>query len=116
MRSVVTGPADIDVGDRSLVQLDEQTALRRVATLVAGGATSAELFAAVVDEAARTIDVATVMLARYEPDWTITVLASLNEASFTVGSNWKLDGPSVSAKVLDTGQAARIDDYAELPG
>src|SRR5262249_57019867 len=33
-----------------------------------------------------------------------------------VGSRWPLEGPRVSAMVVDTGAAARIDDYAELSG
>jgi GAF domain-containing protein len=106
-----------DVTELREARLAEQdAALRRVATLVAGGAAAGEVFGAVVDEAARVLDVATVMLGRYEPDRAITVLASLDEPTFDAGSRWPLDGPSVSAAVLDTGAPARIDDYSELAG
>jgi len=112
----VTYAALIEARDRDRLFIDEQAALRRVATLVAAGAPAAGLFAAVADEVARVLDVPTVMLARFEADRTMTVLASLNEPSFPVGSRWPLDGPSVSARVFDTGRPARIDDYSKLPG
>ena len=47
--------------------LEEHAALRRVARLVAEGVASAELFAAVADEAAQVLDVPRIVLARYEP-------------------------------------------------
>jgi GAF domain-containing protein len=47
---------------------DEQAALRRVATLVAEGASPPEVFAAVGDEAMRLLDLPAVTLARYERD------------------------------------------------
>jgi signal transduction histidine kinase len=112
----VTGEADIDAGERVHAELDEQAALRRVATLVAEGMTSSELFAVVVAEAARALDAATVVLGRYEANAAVRILASLNGAAFSTGSSWKLDGPSVAASVLDTGKPSRIDDYSELPG
>lgn len=87
-----------------------------MATLVAEGTTPGELFAAVVNEAARALDLTTVVLGRYEPNTTVRILASLDEATFTAGSSWKLDGPSIAASVLDTGRPSRIDDYSELPG
>jgi signal transduction histidine kinase/putative methionine-R-sulfoxide reductase with GAF domain len=95
---------------------EQQGALRRLATLVAEGSAAAELYSAVVDEAALVLDISAVILARYEPDGTATVLASLNEPTFPVGSNWPIDGPSVTAAVRDTGRPARVDDYSRLPG
>jgi GAF domain-containing protein len=95
---------------------EEQAALRRVATLVAEGAPPAGLFAAVAEEAGRVLDAPAVMLGRYEPDRAVRVLASWGEPRFPEGSRWPLDGPCVSATVLDTGSPGRIDDYTELPG
>lgn len=112
----MTRKADNDAGERVQAELAEQAALRRVATLVAEGRASSELFAAVVADAARALDAATVVLGRYEPNAAFRILASLNGAAFTTGSSWKLDGPSVAASVLDTGRPSRIDDYSELPG
>ena len=95
---------------------DEQAALRRVATLVAAGATAADLLSAVAREVARELDVPVVTLGRYESDATSTVLASLGDRLFPAGSRWPLDGPSLSAMVFETGRPARIDDYSDLPG
>lgn len=95
---------------------DQQAALRRIATLVARGAAAAELYSAVADEAALVLGVSAVMLGRYEADLSVTIVASLNEPKFPVGSTWPLDGPSVGAAVRETGRPARIDDYARLTG
>jgi GAF domain-containing protein len=98
------------------LRLEQQAALRRIATIVAGGTSAGEVFAAVVAEAAQVLAVPKVILARYESDRTATVVASLNQPTFTVGARLPLDGPSVVAAVLDTGRAARVDDYEGLPG
>jgi GAF domain-containing protein len=84
--------------------------------LVTDGATAAELFTAVVGEVVAVLDVPAGWLFRYEPDSSVSVLASLNDPGFPVGSRWQLDGPSLSATILETGQPARIDDYSQLGG
>ncbi len=94
---------------------EEQAALRRVAVLVAGGATAAELFAAVAEECARIAGIATINIGRFEGDEAV-VVASVNQEAFPVGSRWAIDGPSVHARIRETGKPARIDDYAHLPG
>ncbi|WP_051324371.1 sensor histidine kinase [Candidatus Solirubrobacter pratensis] len=108
--------ASAESRDRLRGLADRQAALRRVATLVAEGAPAAELFAAVTQEIVRVLGVPTVSLLRYDPDGAGTVVASLNSPEFPVGSRWPLDGPSLSATILETGRPARIDDYAKLPG
>jgi signal transduction histidine kinase len=98
---------------------DEHAALRRVATLVAEQAPATELFAAVGHEVAQVLRLPAVMLFRYEPDRSITVMAresGTREELFPVGSRWPLDGPSVAAKVLETGRPARIDAYTSVRG
>src|SRR5262249_20070307 len=80
------------------------------------GAGAGEVFDAVVGEAARVVDVETAMLGRYEPDRALTVVASLDSPAFVPGSRWGLDGPSVSATVLESGKPARIDEYSGLAG
>ena len=56
-------------GDEDLSALAaEQAALRRVATLVARGASPEEVFAAVVEEVGRLLPVEYAALGRYEPD------------------------------------------------
>jgi signal transduction histidine kinase len=93
----------------------EQAALRRVATLVAEGAT-ADLYSAVAREVALALDVPVVTLGRYESDATSTVLTSLGDRGLPIGSRWPLDGPSLGAAIFETGRPARIDDYSDLSG
>jgi signal transduction histidine kinase len=99
--------------------VEEQAALRRVATLVASGAPSAEVFAAVAQEAAQVLQLMNAAVCRYDQDAsTMTVLAVHGERpdAFGPGSCWPLDGSSMSAEVLRTGRPVRIDEYADLPG
>jgi signal transduction histidine kinase len=98
--------------------VEEQTALRRVATLVAEGAPPASLFAVVAEEVARVVNVWAVSIARYEADGTATELASFSEGGelFPTGTRWLLDGTNVLAHVRESGRPARIDDYSDLEG
>jgi signal transduction histidine kinase len=93
---------------------EEQAALRRVATLVASGAPAEEVFAGVAREVGHVLGVRMITIDRYEPDASSTVVASLDDPGFPVGSRWPLDGPSLGATVLETGRPARVDDYSEL--
>ncbi len=95
---------------------DEQASLRRVATLVAEGAPPADIFNAVVGEVGRILGLDRIKLVRYEPDGTATVIGASGTHPFAVGTNWKLDGPSVAASVFETGRQARLDDYSDRPG
>ena len=95
---------------------DEQAALRRVATLVAQGAPPAEVFGAVAAEVAALLDLPLVEMCRYEPDGTATVIGAVGDHPFQPGTNWTLDGPSLTAEVKHTGRPARVDDYAAVPG
>jgi hypothetical protein len=111
---------DFRTTERGLAE--QQAALRRVATLVADGATAAELFTAVVGEVVAVLDVPAGWLFRYEPDSSASVLASLNDPGFPVGSRWQLDGPSLSAICVGTTESeplpadteARLRDFTEL--
>jgi PAS domain S-box-containing protein len=93
----------------------EQAALRRVATLVARGASPEELFAAVTEEAGRLLSVGHVGLGRYESDGTMTTVATWGRASkrFHAGSRHILGGHNLGTLVFDTGRPARIDSYAD---
>jgi signal transduction histidine kinase len=95
---------------------EEQSALRRVATLVARGALPADVFAAVAAEVARLLDLPLVEMSRYEQDGTATVISAVGEHAFATGTNWSLDGPSLAAQVKRSGLPARVDDYADVPG
>jgi signal transduction histidine kinase len=97
---------------------EEQAALRRVATLVAEGAPPFSVFAVVAEEVARIVQVPLVSIVRDEHDGTGTEFASFSHegARFEVGSRWSLEGTNVVARVLESGQPARINDYEGLPG
>jgi signal transduction histidine kinase/CHASE3 domain sensor protein len=94
---------------------DEQAALKRVATLVAQGAPSAEVFAAVAAEAMRLLELPIVSLARFEQDGTATVIAAAGVDASRVETAIPTDGRGVLAEVLATGRPATIDSYAGLP-
>ncbi len=97
----------------------QQTALRRVATLVAGGAEPDEVYPVAVAELARGLDVEHVTLAKFEPEDHCIVLAAhdaVGKAKLMVGERLSLDGDSVTARVLRTGESARIDDYGAVEG
>jgi signal transduction histidine kinase len=95
---------------------DEQAALRRVATLVAQGASPEELFAAVANEVAGIIDIPVVSVNRYEADGTFTMLGIAGETNFTVGSRWPVEEEGIAGIILATGRPARRDDYSGMPG
>ena len=92
---------------------DEQAALRRVATLVARGAPAHELFAAVAAEAGILLDVHGLRIARYEDESELVHVAEWSKPGHDAPTydRAKLKGTSVSAEVLRTGRAARIDNY-----
>ena len=90
---------------------EEQSALRRVATLVARGEPPAGVFAAVVTEVCRLLRADITTLFRYEPDDTATVVAAHSESGpeIAVGTRAAIEGENVVVTVFRTGRAARID-------
>jgi signal transduction histidine kinase len=103
------------------VLADEQAALRRVATLVARGASPAEVFAVVAKEVGRFVSIDGARILRYETDGTATVISGWTEAGtippeLEAGSRLTLDGESVAALVLRTGRPARIESYTNAHG
>jgi GAF domain-containing protein len=97
---------------------EEQAALRRVATLVAGGVAPEEVFAAVTGEIGRLLPVDVVIMGRYETDGTITCVAAWGApaARFPVGSRSKLEGENLVTIVLETARPARVDHFAHASG
>jgi signal transduction histidine kinase len=97
---------------------EEQAALRRVATLVAGGMPPEGVFAAVTDEVRRLLRLDVAGLGRYESDNTMTVVAVWGTAAdrIPIGQRQILGGNDISTLVFETGRPARIDDYAEASG
>jgi PAS domain S-box-containing protein len=106
-------------GERDAVLVAREDSLRRIAALVAGGAASADVFAAIAREVAQVVGLPLVLVWRFDPGKTAaTVIAEWSEVphSWQAGTRWPLDGPGLAVKMLKTGRPARIDDYAELPG
>src|SRR6266851_3738608 len=98
---------------------DTQAALRRLATLVARGEPPEAVFAAATREALRYFGGGTARMIRYEPDGTATLLANEGTTGphVRVGERWEGYPPTgLTATVLRTGQAARVDDYRDIPG
>jgi GAF domain-containing protein len=104
--------------ERDEILAAQQASLRRVAALVAGGAASADVFAAIATEVGQVIGLPMVAIWRYEPDRMATVLGEWSEypQPFVVGTRWPLNGPTICTRVLDTGRPARIDDFSAIPG
>ncbi len=95
---------------------DEQAALRRVATLVARGASPAEVFEAVAAEVATLLGSDFSLVGRYEADATLTHVASHPlELLSQLGPRTVLDGDDLASLVQRSGQPTRID-YGDAPG
>jgi signal transduction histidine kinase len=94
---------------------EEQAALRRVATLVAGGASPDEVFAAVGDEVARTLGFPTAGMLRYEADQSVTMLATAGPEVLPMRTRLPPDAQVLSTAVLDAGGPARVD-YTQASG
>ena len=95
-----------------------EESLLQIAALVAGGASSADVFAAVAREVGQVVGLPVVGVWRYEPgQMTATVIGAWGSAAhpFQAGVRWPLDGRNVLAEVLSTGRPARIDDSTEIP-
>jgi signal transduction histidine kinase len=98
--------------------LDEQAALRRVATLVARAVPPGEIFSAVATEVGRLVGADDTAVVRFEPDGTAVVVVGLGEDRPPVGTRWPADDVSAITRVWRTGHSARVDDdlWKEAPG
>jgi signal transduction histidine kinase len=99
--------------------VDEQEALRRVATLVAGDPVPSEVFERVCREVGTALGIEGTNITRFEEDGTQTVLAgwSVHGAPvFPLGGGVPLEGDAAVPKVNRTGRPARVDDYSEVSG
>ena len=96
----------------------QEQALRRIAALVADGASAEDIFAAVAREAGLVLDVDVVELSRFDGTDAMTVIGDWArvEHPFRAGTSWPLDGPTLSAGVAATGRPVRIDAFEALPG
>jgi signal transduction histidine kinase len=95
---------------------DEQAALRRVATLVAAGATEADLAAAVSSEVGALFGAQSASVVRWDGD-TIRVIGSWAVASADVrpaGAVLTHGGDTLAARVVETAAPARVDSVDDL--
>jgi GAF domain-containing protein len=97
--------------DETLERLvEEQAALRRMATLVARGVRPDEIFAAVSDEVGRLVGTDSAAVIRYDDDGEgISYVGSASKVSgaFPVGVHWKFQDGMASFEVYRTGRSAR---------
>ena len=114
------GSSERTATDRELHELlDEQAALRRVATLVAGGADSRRVVAAVTEEVGRLLGAQTANMIRYEDDHTATVVGGWSAErvqNMPVGSTISLDGWTAATQVRRTGRPARLESFEGIEG
>jgi PAS domain S-box-containing protein len=96
--------------------LDEQAALRRVATLVAASAAPSDVFAAVTAEIALVLDANATLLCRADPDGAAVVVGSWGDNTPRLGTRLPQGGRNLTTMVLDTGRPARIDSYVDATG
>ena len=99
--------------------LEEQAALRRVATLVATAGEPARVFPVVTEEVGRLLGAQTSNMVRYRHDGTADVIGQWNEPgvpSVPVGARLELDGDTLTPRICRSGQPERVDDFSGLTG
>jgi signal transduction histidine kinase len=104
--------------DEVTMLLEQQAALRRVATLVARGVTPSDVFAAVVMELCRCLGTDYAALFR-ETGGAATLVAAWDRPGATkepVGGRFSVEVENLAATVLRTGRAARMDSHRNAPG
>ncbi len=96
----------------------EQAALRRVATLVAQGASSPAVFHAVVEETGLLLPADATVLMRYDADGFVTRVGKWSRPGIDLpsGERSPLGGRNVTTLVFEAGQAARLDNYGDDAG
>jgi PAS domain S-box-containing protein len=97
---------------------EQQTALRRVATLVAEGVPPAEVFSALGEEVNGLLDAHNSAIARLEADGTVTIVANCGIATdaLALGTRLKPEPGWVLTAVIETGRPARKDYDAAAKG
>jgi PAS domain S-box-containing protein len=113
---LVTTGLDITERERKAVKLrrlaEEQAALRRVATLVAGDVAPEQVMQTVTEEVCRLLGIPSAVLERFEADGTATIVGRYSErppTGFEIGSSLPLDEGMSALKVLRTGEPARVE-------
>jgi signal transduction histidine kinase len=97
---------------------EEQSALRRVATLVAQAGPPSEVFEAVTREVGLLCAADLARMERYEQDGTVTGVAAWGRVpvELAVGTRFHLDGLSIARGVQQTGGPVRVDSFGQDTG
>jgi signal transduction histidine kinase len=98
--------------------VDEQSALRQVATLVAAGAEATAVFAAVAEETGHLLGATSVNLARFTDDGFNLTMAgwSIRDTHVPVGTRLPLVGETINGIIHATRAPARVDSYEHVGG
>jgi signal transduction histidine kinase len=96
----------------------EQSALRRVATLVAREHSPEDLFATLAQELGVLLGVGASAILRYEADTSATVVAGWSDGGITLplGVRLSLAGENLAGEVRRSGASRRKEDYSDAPG
>src|SRR6202044_3749767 len=89
--------------------VQEQAALRRIATLVAQGADTGEVFTAVAREVSEVMHLPVSAVQRYEDDESTTFIAACSDRPhpFQPGTRWPYHASGLAARLRQTGRAGR---------
>ena len=98
--------------------LEQQSALRRVATLVAEGGDSDDVFRAVVREVGEHLPAESALLERYEPDGTLSTMAAWlgDQGIVDVDGRIPVTANSLPDHVRTTRTTARMEPYEASSG
>jgi signal transduction histidine kinase len=101
------------LGDELRMLADERAALRRLATAVAQGASPAEVFTAVAEEAGPLLGAEESAVVRFQPDRSATVVAGPGPWLELVGAGDRLDfdEPLAIAELFRTGRTQRFEKH-----
>ncbi len=115
---VATAIANTQARDELRQLVEEQAALRRVATLVARGTDSPAVFDAVCSETGQLIGASSVNLARFTPDGFNLTMAgwSLRDTHVPTGTRLPLGADTINGVIQRTVAPARVDSYEDVPG
>jgi GAF domain-containing protein len=97
---------------------DEQSALRRVATLVAENVPSTELFRAVACEVGALLGAEFAGMIRYENDATVTTVATWAAQGEhpDIPGRWTIESGDPATMIAEGGEPARVNDWTSVPG
>jgi len=112
---VATAIANSDARAETERLAEEQAALRRVATLVAQGGATEEVFAAVAREVSEVMHLPFAAVQRFEEDGeTATMVAAWSNRPhpFQPGTSGPVHRSGLAARVRQTGRAGRTEDYS----